>query len=91
MACVRLYQKLKISAAPPLHGEVSNLQENNGSKGDNTNGSKADNTNGTMAGSHNGTKANHPNGTKANIIQLLYSQECSVQPLAHLVLAPCFE
>ena len=83
MACVRLDQKLKIWAAPPLHGEVSNLQENNGSK--------ADNTNGTMAGSHNGTKANHPNGTKANIIQLLYSQECSVQPLAHLVLAPCFE
>jgi hypothetical protein len=89
---------LKISAAPPLHGEVSNLQENNGTKADNPNGTKADNTNGTKAENHNGTKANNPNGTKANKNQLSYSQEWSVEPevqlataLLHPMLARWFE
>jgi hypothetical protein len=58
---------LKISAAPPLDREVSNLQENNGTKADNRNGTKADNT--------NSTTDNNTNGTKANKIQLSYSQE----------------
>jgi hypothetical protein len=67
-----LDSKLKISAAPPLHGEDSNLQETTARRptkqrheGRQNNDMKANIPNGTKAENHNGTKANNPNGTNA--------------------------